>query len=487
MKTIMDRATVISLLRKGYSIRKVSNITGIARNTISKIWNAYNDELERLTSSGEDINVHEITAAIVNSGSYDSSNRSKRKYTAEMEEALRKILKDEELKTERLGKHHKQRLTNVQIYELMIQQGFDIGRSTICNRIREIRDEAKETFIKQQYDYCDRFEYDFGEVKLFIQKKSITAYLAVITSPASHFRWAYLYTNTRMEVFIDSHARFFEMVGGSYKEGVYDNCRCVVSKFIGKNEKELNPELIKLSIYYDYEVNVTNCFSGNEKGTVESAVKWLRNKTFALRYEFDSFEEAGQYLQEALVKINSSSLIEEERKYLKPYRPKYEAAVISENRVDKYSFIHVDNNQYSVPDALSEKKVVVKTYPNDIEIYYKKEMVAAHKRAVGKGKTCVDIRHYLHTFEKKPGALRNSLALKSIPELKRLFDTYYSDKPKRFIEILRENKDEDIDTIIQKLTPARQMIQIQSSVDRKADEQIIELMKLFTGGHDVYH
>ena len=90
-----------------------------------------------------------------------------------------------------------------------------------------------------------------------------------MTSPASHFRWAYLYTNMKMEVFIDSHARFFELVGGSFKEGVYDNCRCVVSKFIGRNMKELNPELIKLSLYYDYQINVTNCFSGNEKGSVE--------------------------------------------------------------------------------------------------------------------------------------------------------------------------------------------------------------------------
>ncbi len=487
MKTIMDRATVINLLKKGYSVRKVSRMTGIARNTISKIWKTYNSELEKLTSSGKEPNVHEITEIIVNGTPYDSSNRTKRKYTAEMETALRKILKDEKLKTERLGINHKQKLTNVQIYELIRQQGFDIGRSTICNRIREIRDEASEAFIKQEYEFCDRFEYDFGEVKLFIRNQSIKAFLAVITSPASHFRWAYLYTNTKMEVFIDSHARFFEMVGGSYKEGVYDNCRCVVSKFIGKNEKELNPELIRLSVYYDYEVNVTNCFSGNEKGTVESAVKWVRNKTFALKYEFDSFEEAEQYLQEELVKLNSGSLIEEEKKHLKPYRPKYEAAVITENRVDKYSFIHVDNNLYSVPDALSEKKVMVKTYPNDIEIYYKKEMVATHKRAAGKGKTCIEIRHYLHTFEKKPGALRNSLALKSIPELKRLFDTYYKDKPKRFIEILRENKEEDMETIIQKLTPAEQMIQIQSRVDQKADEQISELMKLFTGGENVYH
>jgi len=38
---------------------------------------------------------------------------------------------------------------------------------------------------------------------------------------------------------MDSHVRFFSMMGGVYKEVVYDNMKNVVSKFIGRNEKEL--------------------------------------------------------------------------------------------------------------------------------------------------------------------------------------------------------------------------------------------------------
>lgn len=147
-----------------------------------------------------------------------------------------------------------------------------------------------------------------------------------MSSPASGFRWAYLYHNSKMDVFIDSQVKFFDMVKGSYEEGVYDNMRNVVSKFVGRNEKEINRELLKLATYYGFSINVTNCFSGNEKGTVESAVKWIRNKVFAIRYEFDTFEEAEAYLQKQLVKINEGSSIDEEMKYLKPYRPKYESA-----------------------------------------------------------------------------------------------------------------------------------------------------------------
>ena len=50
------------------------------------------------------------------------------------------------------------------------------------------------------------------------------------------------------------------MIGGVWKEVVYDNMRNVVSKFIGKNEKELNEDLVKLSLYYGFDINVTNAF-----------------------------------------------------------------------------------------------------------------------------------------------------------------------------------------------------------------------------------
>lgn len=72
---------------------------------------------------------------------------------------------------------------------------------------------------------------------------------------------------------MDSHVRIFEMLGGTYKEVVYDNMRNVVTRFVGKNEKELNNDLLKLSIYCGFDINVTNCFKGNEKGHVESSVK----------------------------------------------------------------------------------------------------------------------------------------------------------------------------------------------------------------------
>ena len=106
--------------------------------------------------------------------------------------------------------------------------------------------------------------------------------------------------------------------------------------FIGKSEKKLNEQLIKLATYYGFAINVTNCFSGNEKGNVEEAVKFIRNKVYALKYEFSSFEEASDYLQKQLVILNQNSSIEEEKKHLSFYRPRYETARVLSLHVNKY-------------------------------------------------------------------------------------------------------------------------------------------------------
>ena len=272
--------------------------------------------------------------------------------------------------------------------------------------------------------------------------------MAVLSSPGGGFRWLYLYTNQKKAVFMDSHVRFFEMMGGCYCEIVYDNMRNVVSKFIGKSEKELNEDLLKMSIYYGFRINVTNCFKGNEKGHVESSVKILRNQIFADKWGFNSLEDAQEYAQSQLLKMNEASQMEEEKKHLRPYRPPLELAIISEAKVNPSSLVSVDTVLYSVPEHLVGKLVVVKKYHNEIRIYAGNEMVAEHKRLFGNGKMQIDIYHYLNTLRKKPGAVRNSVALRSIPRLKAIFDTYYSRQPKKFIERFLENKELPIEDII---------------------------------------
>jgi hypothetical protein len=379
---------------------------------------------------------------------YTVAGRRRHKYTEELDKRLKAILKEEEKKNRLFGPGHKQKLTNKQIHQQLADEGFEISGVSINIALADIRKRQKEVFIRQQYELGERLEYDFGELFLDCGEGVKPYHMAVLSSPGGTFRWLYLYTNQKKAVFMDSHVRFFEMMGGGYHEVVYDNMRNVVSKFIGANEKELNEDLVKMSVYYGFRINVTNCFKGNEKGHVESSVKVLRNLIFAGKWSFNSLEDAQEYAYSRLLKINENSRMEEEKKHLRPYRPPLELAVISDAKVNPSSLISVDTVFYSVPEYLVGKRVIVKKYHNEIRAYAGNEIVAKHKRLFGNGKMQIDIYHYLNTLRKKPGALRNSVALKSIPRLKAIFDTYYNKQPRKFIDLFLENKELPIDEII---------------------------------------
>ena len=450
MIDLMDKSGIIKLKEQGYSNRQLQKMLKINRKTIAKYWNEYQENIQKLNNTKDKKEISEIQQSITSEPKYDSASRVKRKVTPEFLNALKKILDDEKEKTRLLGTN-KQALTKIQIHEILKNQGFTASYSTLAAEINKIKSSGQECFIRQEYGYGDRLEYDFGEVKLVINGITKRYYLAVLSSPAGNFRWCYLYDNCKKDVFMDSHVKFFKMIGGVWKEVVYDNMRNVVSKFIGRNEKELNEDLVKMSLYYGFDINVTNAFSGNEKGYVEGSVKYLRNQIFAKNYKFSTVEAAIEYMESILIKLNEGSKIEEEKLYLKVTKPPLELAQIKESTVNKYGFIQIENNFYSVPEYLVGMKVTSKIYYNKILVYSNYEFVCEHQKIDGEKKISADIRHYLKTLSRKPGALKNSYVLKSNPTLKTIYYKYYTQKTKEFIQIIQENKeknDKEIEKIL---------------------------------------
>ena len=452
MKNIVDKMRIIGFKEHGYSNRWIAKEIGCDRKTVARYWQRYCEEKAKLTEPEADIK--EVQEKLCSAPRYDSDGRKRRKLTDDLLARLEEILREEAHKDRRLGTH-KQQLSNKQIHEQLVSENYDISLSSINAEIKRMRKTHPECFIRQEYELGDRLEYDFGEVKLEIGGIVRSYHMAVLSSPGGEYRWCYLYTNQRKEVFLESHVAFFEKIGGCYKEVVYDNMRNVVSRFIGRNEKELNEDLVKLAIYYGFSINVTNCFRGNEKGYVESSVKILRNRIFAQRYQFLTLDDAREYMESRLEEMNQNSRIEQEKEMLLPWKPPLELAEISENEVNSYSFISVDNNFYSVPEYLVGKKVTVKKYATEIVVYASSFKVCTHKRIEGQRQMQVDLFHYLDTLYKKPGAIRNSLALKSIPALKEIYDLQYPTRPRQFIDLLRKHKDMPLEELVEVLQGKR--------------------------------
>ena len=175
MKNLLDKAAIIRLKEQGLSNRGVARELGIDKKTVNKYWNEYKDNLKKLKETTDATEISKIQENITSAPKYNSENRIRRKVTPEFLNALEKILEDEEKKIKILGTN-KQALTKQQIYELLKKQGFSLSYSTVVLEMKRIKNSGNECFIRQDYDFGDRLEYDFGEVKLVINgiTKNIT-------------------------------------------------------------------------------------------------------------------------------------------------------------------------------------------------------------------------------------------------------------------------------------------------------------------------
>ena len=184
----MDKFSIIKLKEEGNSNRQVAKLLHIDRKTVANYWNDYLDQKNKLQSTSDELKIKEIQEEITSAPKYDVKARSKRKVTYELIKRINEILEEEKNKDEILGPN-KQKLTNKQIYEQIKNEGFDISHSAVYLEIKKIKGTGKETFIRQEYEFGDRLEYDFGEVKLVIDGEVKKYYLAVLSSPGANFRW----------------------------------------------------------------------------------------------------------------------------------------------------------------------------------------------------------------------------------------------------------------------------------------------------------
>ena len=441
---IEKQKIILDYYQNGKSQRAIHRETGISRKTIRKYIREYEEKKAELLSIG-DISAGELIQSIVEKPEYDSSTRQKTKVTPELLERIKFYL--EENAHKRTISRHKQQKKKIDIYDALIEEGFEISYPTVCNNVRELERQQKDAFIKQYYELGVVCEFDWGEVKLTIAGKNIVLQLAVFTSACGNYRYAVLFCNQKTESFLEAHGLFFEQIKGAYHFMVYDNTRVAVKRFVGPSEKEPTEALLKLSLYYGFNFRFCNFNAAWEKGHVERSVEYIRRKAFSHKDEFSSLHEAQQYLEEVCNSLNlqkqdkgektAMDILEEERQHLLPWLPKYDAARTAELRVDKYSTICIDSCHYSVPDYLVKDFVFVKIYTTHICCYYNSQEVARHNRKYGFKKWSIKLEHYTKTLKKKPGALANSLALKQAePELQKIYQYYYSGKDKEFIQLL---------------------------------------------------
>jgi transposase len=462
---------ILKFYREGKSQRAIAKETGIDRKTIGKYLKSYHQAQQNLLQATDVTHIEQIDLItdLVTPPKYQVANREKRKLTDEMIAQIKYYLEENE--TKKQNGQAKQQKKIIDMHEALIKSGYQISYSTVRNTVDELKKSTKEAFIRINYAPGDICEFDWGEVKLYINGELKTFQLAVFASAFGNYRYAKLFPKQKTECFIEAHVVFFEHLGGVYRTLVYDNMKVAVKKFVGLTEKEPTEALVKLAMYYGFTFRFCNIRSGNEKGHVERSVEYVRRKAFCDLDVFDNLAAANEHLLSVCISLNQKpqttatqqtavERMEEEQAFLLPKMPRYETARIETSRVDKYSAITIDTCHYSVPDYYVDKLIFTKVYSTHIRCFYERELIAEHQRLYGNQEWSLNIEHYCRTFQRKPGALMHSVALKQTDaKLQQIYREYYVKKEKAFVELLflcREYSLEIIEQAIntlKKLTP----------------------------------
>ena len=143
------------------------------------------------------------------------------------------------------------------IYELLIEKGFQVSYTGVCKYIASVACEKKEdkssreAFIRGYYPPGESCKFDWGEVKLYLNGKLQRIQMAVFTLSHSNGRYAWLFHHQDQLAFMESHRNSFRQVKGVLSIMVYDNMCVAIKKFAGE-EKKPTETLLRMSNFYRY-------------------------------------------------------------------------------------------------------------------------------------------------------------------------------------------------------------------------------------------
>ncbi len=312
--------------------------------------------------------------------------------------------------------HRKQRHTARRIFDrLKHEYGYPGGYTAVKEVVRTWRQRQREVFMPLTHRPGEA-QVDFGTADVIWEGQVTRVALFVMTLVYSDAVFCALFPRECTEAFMEGHRRAFEFFGGVPRRISYDNSKIAVAKIIGKRERELTREFLRLKSHFLFESHFCLVRRPNEKGQVEGLIGYTRRNFLVPLPRASSFEALNaelegrcrQDLQRRLrgQKATKAELLEEERSALLVL-PKqgFEARRVEQAGADSLSLVRFDRNSYSVPTAYAHRQVTVVAGIDEVRLVVDSHLVARHRRHWGKEHTEYDPVHYLALLERKPGTL----------------------------------------------------------------------------------
>lgn len=358
------------LSRQGHSIRSISRLTKLSRNTIRRTLRAQ---------------VHQP---------YDSSNR-----TSKLEEFKPYIEK----------RYNECGLSAVRLLEEIRPQGYTGGLHTLRRFLHQLGASSKrlekatirfETPPGHQaqadWAYCGRFADADGNI--------IPIYVFVFVLSFSRYMYAEFTTTMKLEMLIGCHLRAFDYVGGWVQTMLYDNM-----KQVRLGPHEWNPLFLDFTSHYGVIPKTHRVRRPRTKGKVERMVDYVKDNFLNGRVfsDLDDLNAQCRHWLEhtANIRIHATTrrrpvdLLPEEKLTVISAAPRYRISHKSARKVDREGYVSYQRSRYSVPPEHVGKTVVV-SHDEQKVIVRSEDLIIATHDAARKAGSCVTSREHVEAMWK---------------------------------------------------------------------------------------
>lgn len=386
---MVDVELIKKMRKRGHSIREISRVTGWSRQTVRK----------NLFAPAE-------------SPSYNLANPRSSPVMGPYLALIKQWLSEDE------SAPPKQRHTAKRIYDrLASEYGFTGAEVTVRRAVAGLRGKRIEAYVPLEAPWGRIAQVDFAGAVVMIAGTRTEISLFCMRARASKVPFVLALPSEKLEALLAGHVEAFEFYGGIFEEVWYDNPKTAVTKILKGPHRIEHEKLSALRAHYLFDSSFCTPARGNEKGSVENLVGYVRRNALVPHSRpFPSLDALNVHLRAwcERERTRHKAAWEIEAVALAPLPPRpFSASVNRPVVVTKTSLVNVDRVSYSVPVKYAGRTLRSEMFVGRVEVFDGATCVAAHDRSYTRGESVLELAHYLDAFEKKPRAALSCAALSS--------------------------------------------------------------------------
>jgi len=308
----------------------------------------------------------------------------------------------------------KQRITAARLHRQLVEEGKQVGLTTVQTYVREWKRQRQETFIPLVHHAGEEAQVDFFEVTVELggQRQKRWMFLMRLMYSGRDFCW--LYEHCDQPSFLDGHVRAFAHFGGVPGRIIYDNLSAAVRRVMFPG-RELTRRFTALVSHYLFEPCFARRGEGHDKGGVEARGRAIRLQHLvpipraetleAISIELlSSLDAQAQQRRDASGRTVMDKFAEEVVLFRplpeRPFEPRLAVPLVANSK----ALVTYKCGTYSLPSHWRLLELTAYVGPTDIRFICRQEVQV--RRRVQRHEDNIQYADYLVELSRKPQAVR---------------------------------------------------------------------------------